>query len=168
MQDPIFELLVCTVLERLSEHFEIPASMSNKERDVFVMNTLEDAAIVPADVLHNLCTVAREVVARWENGDLAEAVRRLASAVDSSTEKLIPEVVKPKVFIICKGGLVQEVHGPEGTDYEVCDCDAFEGVTGAAPEEYFDGLSRDLQAYLRETGWNKELPRSRRQYRDQL
>ncbi len=168
MRDPLFDLLVQRVLERFSGHFEIPAFTTVKERDSFVITTLEDAAIVPANGLHNLLVTAREVLARWENGDLAEAVRRLSSSIDITTGKTTAEAVKPKVFIICKGGLVQEVHAPEGTDYEVCDCDAFEDGIGAAPEEYFDGLSRDLQAYLRETGWNKELPRSRRQFRDQL
>ena len=162
MQDPLFDLLVRKVLDRLSEHFEIPAFTSLKERDSFVISTLENAAIVPANSLHNLLGVARQVVARWESGDLAEAVRRLSSSIDITTGKATAEEVKPKVFIICKGGLVQEVYGSDGTDHEVCDLDAFEDVTGAAPEEYFDGLSPELQAYLQSTGWNKELPASRR------
>ncbi len=54
------------------------------------------------------------------------------------------------------------------SEYEICDCDAFEGVNEGDAEKYFDALSREFQAYLRTTGWNKELPRSRREARDQL
>jgi hypothetical protein len=168
MKDPLFDLLVRTVLERLSEHFTIPTSMTEKERDSFVFRTLEDAAIVPAKSLHSLLEVAGEIVARWEKGDLAEAVRHLSSGIDNLTARLTGEAVRRTVFIICQRGLVQEVVGMAESEYEICDCDAFEGVTEGNAEKYFDGLSRELQAYLRTTGWNKEVPRSRREVRDQL
>jgi hypothetical protein len=63
---------------------------------------------------------------------------------------------------------VQEVVGLAIDAYEICDCDAFEGPDEREGEEYFDGLSDVMKRYLRTTGWNKELPRSRRESRSVL
>lgn len=37
--------------------------------------------VAPAEIEHCLLSAAEQVVARWEHGDLAEAVRELAEAI---------------------------------------------------------------------------------------
>jgi hypothetical protein len=118
--------------------------------------------------LDRLLISARAVVDGWEQKDLAAAVRNLSSAVVETTQYLAGEPLGQKALIICQGGLVQEVVGLATDAYEICDCDAFEGPVEREGEEYFDGLSEVMKKYLRTTGWNKELPDSRRESRSVL
>ncbi len=164
----ILELLVETLIRRFSDSgFDIPQSMTAKDRESFVISTLEDAVILRPEQLASLLDAAREVLSSWEQGDLAAAVRNLSSAVDATAPGIAGEPPKQPVFIICQGGLVQEVIGLSEDRYEICDCDAFEGRSSEA-EQYFDELSDALRSYLRSTAWNKELPKSRRDPRPHL
>jgi len=166
---PILELLVETLLRRFSDSgFDVPQSMTEKERASFVIKTLETAAILPPSFVDGLLESACKVVNSWEKGDLAAAVRNLSSAIDATAACVTGESRKQQVFIICQGGLVQEVVGLSDDRYEICDCDAFEDRDSHDAEEYFDGLSDEMKNYLRRTGWNKELPLSRRDTRSEL
>ncbi len=163
----ILELLVETLIRRFSDSgFDVPQSMTAKGRESFVISSLENAVILRPEQLASLLDAAREVLSSWEQGDLAAAVRNLSSAVDA-TARVAGEPPNQPVFIICQGGLVQEVIGLSEDRYEICDCDAFEGRSSEA-EQYFDELSDALKSYLRTTGWNKELPKSRRDPRPHL
>lgn len=165
---PILELLVETLLRRFSDSgFDVPQSMTEKDREAFVINTLETAVILAPELMAGLLDAAREVLSSWERGDLAAAVRNLSCAVDAADRGVAPESPKPPVLIICQGGLVQEVVGLGEDQYEICDCDAFEDRSSEA-KQYFDALSDAMKNYLRSTGWNKELPKSRRDSRSQL
>jgi hypothetical protein len=161
--EAILELLVEILIQRFAQAgFDIPQSMTEKARESFVIQTLESVAILQQDLLDRLLGSARAVVNAWERGDLAAAVRDLSGVVPETTRCLPAEPLQQQVFIVCQGGLVQEVAGLADDAYEICDCDAFEGPDELEGEEYFDGLSDAMKEYLRSTGWNKELPQSRR------
>ena len=92
-------------------------------------------------------------------GDVAELLKQASAVLDP---------LKQQVLMICQGGLVQEVVGLASDDYEICDCDTFEGPDETEGEQYFDDLSDTMKKYLRTTGWNKELPPSRQENRSEL
>jgi hypothetical protein len=166
---PVLDLLVETLVRRFSASgFDVPQSMTGKERESFVINTLETAAILPQHLADGVIESARRVVNSWEQGDLAAAVRNLSSAIETTAACVVGEPRNQQVFIICQGGLVQEVVGLSDDRYEICDCDSFEDRDSHDAEEYFDGLSTEMKNYLRRTGWNKELPLSRRDTRGEL
>jgi hypothetical protein len=74
----ILDLLIQTLIERFSDAgFEVPETMSQKEKESFVLSTLESAVILPSSQHHQLVTAAHEVVKQWESTKLAEAVRHL-------------------------------------------------------------------------------------------
>jgi hypothetical protein len=167
--DAILDLLLTTLIRRFSDAgFDAPPSMTEKARESFVMTAVASAVILKQDSLDRLLGSARAVVEGWEQQDLAAAVRNLSSAVDETTRCLAGELSGQKVLIICQGGLVQEVVGLTTGSYDICDCDVFEGPDEREGEEYFDGLSEVMKKYLRTTGWNKELPDSRRDSRSVL
>jgi hypothetical protein len=74
----ILDLLIQTLIERFSDAgFEVPEAMSQKEKESFVLSTLESAVIPPSSQHHQLVEAAHEVVKQWESTRLAEAVRHL-------------------------------------------------------------------------------------------
>ena len=81
----ILDLLVETLMRRFSESgFDVPQSRTAKDRESFVVDTLENAAILPQDLLDVLIESARNVVNVWDRGDLAAAVRNLSSAIEAA------------------------------------------------------------------------------------
>jgi hypothetical protein len=165
----ILATLVESLMVRFSQAgFDVPQSMTQKERESFVFHTLEGAAILQSHKLERILGSAGAVVERWERGDLAAAVRDLSNVLQEDSGHRAREALRQKVLIVCQGGLVQEVFGLADDAYDVCDCDAFEDRDSREAEQYFDGLSDAMRNYLRTTGWNKELPMSRRDTRSKL
>jgi hypothetical protein len=81
----ILDALVNTLMERFDEAgFQAPKTLTEKEREVFVFQTLEQAAILPQSAFDELLGAARAVVDCWENGDLADAVRKLDLASEAA------------------------------------------------------------------------------------
>ena len=81
----ILEALVNTLMERFADAgFQVPKTLAEKEREVFVFQTLEQAAILPQSVFDELLGTAHAVVDCWETGDLAGAVRKLALASEAA------------------------------------------------------------------------------------
>jgi hypothetical protein len=81
----ILEALVNTLMERFDEAgFEVPKTLTEKERDAFVFRTLEEAAILPQSAFDELLGTAHAVVDCWKTGDLAGAVRKLALASEAA------------------------------------------------------------------------------------
>ena len=80
------ELLLTALMKRFAEAgFDIPEDMDGEQREAFVVQVLAEAAIVPADDYKELVAAGRQVVNRWESGDLAEAVRKLEVALPKLT-----------------------------------------------------------------------------------
>jgi hypothetical protein len=80
--NPIFDLLVNTLTERfVAAGFEMPDQMTQKQRESFVIQALEEAAIMPIRHFTRLVAAGREVVTCWESGNLANAVRNLDDAL---------------------------------------------------------------------------------------
>jgi len=90
MSDPVFDLLLRTLLERLAvSGFETPKDLSEKRQLSWVIETLEQATILPSEDFTRLVEAGREVVNSWEHGDLANAVRTLDRALPAGQEKKI-------------------------------------------------------------------------------
>jgi hypothetical protein len=167
--DPILNSLVETLIERFSQAgLPVPDAMTAKARETFVFYGLDHCAIVTLDTIGRLLEAAYQIVHKWEQIDPGVGVRQLALALAETTRCLEGEPARKQVFIICQGGLVQEVVGLAEDSYEICDCDAFDGSDEREAEQHFDALSDDLKKYLRKSGWNKNLPRSRQESRGQL
>ena len=87
----ILETLVNTLLERFdAAGFNVPKALTEKERESFVFQTLEQAAILPQADFDALVVAAFAVVNRWEKGDLAAAVRNLGLVL-AKVEEGIPD-----------------------------------------------------------------------------
>jgi len=85
----IFDLLIKTLIERFSDAgFDVPETMTQKESESFVFVALENAVVLPAAEHDRLVTAARDVVTQWESTSLAEAVRKLDAALDTSSSTL--------------------------------------------------------------------------------
>ena len=85
----ILDLLIKTLIDRLSDAgFDVPATMTQKESESFVFVALENAVVLPAAEHDRLVTAARDVVTQWESTSLAEAVRKLDAALDTSSSTL--------------------------------------------------------------------------------
>jgi hypothetical protein len=151
--------LYSTLIEKLIALLQdgtiyVPQQLSKKEREEFVFRALENCKIVPADWYDNLIGAAQAVVSKWTTRDLARAVRNLDAAFRADCES----TSEPFVFIICQGGLVQEVVGLPARTYEICDTDAFEDSPGAEAIQYFHDLTEPMKTYLRNSGWRSSLP----------
>lgn len=131
-----------------------PQHLGENEREEFVLRALDSCTIVPTDWYENLIGAAQAVVSMWTTRDLARAVRNLDAAfrADCVTTS------EPFVFVICQGGLVQEIAGLPSSTYEICDMDAFEDVGSEEANEYFKGRSEPMKAYLRNSDWQSLLP----------
>lgn len=82
-----------------------------------------------ADRLLQAC---QNVVDRWEQGDLAEAVRACQGAIDEAGGRSESETRKP-IIIEVRGGVVQDVQNvPPGYEYEIKDYDDIEAEEEAA------------------------------------
>jgi hypothetical protein len=87
----ILETLVNALLERFEDAgFKVPKTLTEKERESFVFQTLERAAILPQSDFDALVVAAFAVVNRWEKGDLAAAVRNLGLVL-AKVEEGIPD-----------------------------------------------------------------------------
>lgn len=79
---PTLEVLLTALMKRFAEAgFDIPEDMTAEQREAFVMQALAEAAIVPANDYERLIAAGRQVVNRWESGDLSKAVRNLDAAL---------------------------------------------------------------------------------------
>jgi hypothetical protein len=84
----ILDLLTDTLFGRLAvAGFEVPRDMTQKQKQTFVLAAVEDAVILQAHEYERLVEAARQVVGRWENGDLADAVRQLDMALEESIKR---------------------------------------------------------------------------------
>ena len=151
--------LYSTLIEKLIALLQegtisVPQQLSKKEREEFVFRALENCKIVPTDWYENLIGAAQAVVSKWATRDLARAVRNLDAAFRADCES----TSEPFVFIICQGGLVQEVIGLPASSYEICDTDAFEDHGSAEAIQYFRDRSEPMKTYLRNSGWRDSLP----------
>jgi hypothetical protein len=82
----ILELLVNTLIERfVAAGFEVPDQMTQKGRESFVIQALDEATIVSINDFTRLVAAGREVVTCWESGDLANAVRSLDLVLPKGT-----------------------------------------------------------------------------------
>jgi hypothetical protein len=78
----ILDLLVNTLIERfIDAGFEVPNAMTQKQRECFALQSLDEATILSISDYNRLVAAGHEVVNCWENGNLAQAVRTLDHAL---------------------------------------------------------------------------------------
>jgi|SRR5215469_3071949 len=84
----ILQLLIESLMKHFTEAgFEIPANLTDKQREAFVIHALENATIVPDNEYSRLVNAARAVVNQWSTNRLAEAVRNLDAALAQETKR---------------------------------------------------------------------------------
>jgi hypothetical protein len=155
----LYSLLIETLIGLFKDAgFEMPEDMNETQREEFAFHALEYCKLLPSDEYERLTAAAHSVVSAWETSKLAECVRGL----DQALKAKVGETTTPRVFIICQGGLVQEVVGLSKQAYEICDTDAFEDTTSDEAKRYFEKLSPKLQTWLRASHWRQALPVSLR------
>lgn len=101
-----------------------------------------------ADAFHELLEACRNVVARWESGDLAEAARMCAAAIETATgvpALAAPQADRPQLLIIVEGGVVQGLASdqPERfafADVKVVDFDT-DGLDSCTSVAHEDGTT---------------------------